>query len=83
MKYIYLEYNNPASFITSGQKFTIVIKLDAGNDVGLGNIIIQGTLYLWKAPRCFAITCVVCGMKDNKKDVVNIVFKLHSKRNNC
>lgn len=52
----HLKNNDPTTFVACCQKFTIIIELHAGDNIGVGDIIIQSTFDLRKTPRSLAIS---------------------------
>lgn len=42
----HLEYNNSAAFVAGGQQLAIVVELHTRDDVRVGDIVVEGTLYL-------------------------------------
>ena len=48
--WIPLKDDDPAALVAGGEEVTVLVELDAGDDVGLGDVIVQGALHLREAP---------------------------------
>ena len=48
--WIPLKDDDPAALVAGGEEVPVLVELDAGDDVGLGDVIVEGALHLREAP---------------------------------
>ena len=48
--WISLKYDDPPALVAGGEEVAILVELDTGDDIGLGDVVVQGALHLREAP---------------------------------